>query len=355
MFIRKFMMALALAPVLLVPLHSRADVLYTINFLPENFYPSDINNTGQMAGSLNLGDGIDHAAIYTDGAVTDLGFFGGTDSNAIAINDGGTVAGHVVTAAGDYRAFTYNNGNMVEIANLYAYGLNSSGDVVGRSTTGSAALYSQGTLTELGYFGTGDYSVARAINDDGHIVGMSTIDLELHSRQHPFVYRDGKLHDLGTLDGREFNSAVAINNAGQIAGYSEGTGGGMHAFLYENGVMTDLGSFGGLNLDVGGMNGHGEIVGQGESWDGPDVTFISRNGVLVDLNTLVDPGTGWTINGAMDINDAGQIIANSCRDDICRPVRLDLASPVPEPHGAFLLLPGLLAVAGVRQRRHAMF
>ena len=144
---------------------------------------------------------------------------------------------------------------------------------------------------------------------------------------------------------------MAINNAGQIAGYSEGPGGGMHAFFYENGVMTDLGSFGGLNLDVGGMNAHGEIVGTGDPWEGPPIAFVTRDGALVDLNTLIDPASGWTIDRAIGINDHGQIIGIACRDAGCSPVRLDLAGAIPEPSGVLLLLPGLFAIAAVRHRR----
>jgi probable HAF family extracellular repeat protein len=344
-------MALALFSAVLAPLHAHADPLYTINFLPDNFYATGINNAGQISGAVTLDGGSVHAAIYAAGLVSDLGSFGGTSSAATAINAGGTVIGNFVTASGDTRSFVYGNGSMQELAGLYANGINGGGDIVGRKIGGGAALYSQGVLTELGYLGTGDISFATAINDAGHVVGASTIDLDFHSRQHPFLYSDGVLHDLGTLDERQFNSAVAINSTGQIAGYSEGTNGGMHAFFYEHGVMTDLGSFGGLNLTVGGMNEHGEIVGTGEPWEGENVPFISRGGALVDLNTLVDPALGWTIIAANSINDYGQILATACRDTVCNAVRLDLASAVPEPEAAWLLLTGLLTLAARRKTK----
>jgi probable HAF family extracellular repeat protein len=351
MIFRRYVLVLALVPALLLPVLAQAGALYTIHFLPENFYPADINNAGQIAGTADFGDNNAHAAMYAGGVITDLGSFGNNDVNVVAITEAGAVLGNAGSSAGDYRAFVRGNGNLRDVAGLYGYGINAGGDIVGYNNTRGAVLYSQGRLTELGYLGSGDFSVARGINDAGAIVGTSTIDLDFRSRQHPFLYRDGVLHDLGTLDEREFNSAVAINSAGQIAGYSEGKDGGMHAFFYENGVMTDLGSFGGLNLDVGGMNEHGQLVGSADPWEGDRIGFISQGGGLVDLNTLIDPALGWQIGGAIAINDNGQILAYACRDFQCTNVRLDLASAVPEPEAAGMFLFGLLALAAVRRRR----
>ena len=115
--------------------------------------------------------------------------------------------------------------------------------------------------------------------------------------------------------------------------------------------MTDLGSFGGFDVTIGGMNTLGQVVGTGNTPDGPDVAFISRDGTLVDLNTLIDPASGWAITSALDINDSGQIIANACRDGVCRAVRLDLAAAVPEPDATLLWLAGVSALAGALRKR----
>lgn len=349
--VQKYLLALILLPALFVPLRAQAEALYTISVLPENFSPSDINNAGQMSGTIYTTEGGARAALYSDGAVIDLSRSGTRYSTSNAITEAGSVLGNFDTEAGNSGAFIYVSGTVLEISGIYGLGINAQNQVVGQRPAGGAVLYSSGVLTDLGFLGTGEYSTATAINDAGHIVGTSTIDLDFHSRLHPFLYSDGTLHDLGTLDEREFNSATAINSAGQISGYSEGENGGMHAFFYEHGVMTDLGSFGGLNLNVGGMNEHGEIVGTGQAWDGPDVSFISHNGVLIDLNTLIDPASGWQISQATAINDMGQIVGSACRDFICSAVRLDRISPVPEPGAALLLLPGLLMLAIAQRRR----
>lgn len=340
---------------LLVPVQGHAEALYAVHQLPANFNPSDINNAGQMAGALYTAEGSVRAAIYTGGAVVDLGALSGTYSYATAINEAGAVAANVGWAAGAEHAVLYQNGGATDIGAGYAAGINASGAVVGRqSTAGSSSssstsfVYSKGVVTLLGYLGAGNASAASAINDAGQVVGESNLAHNAQAPTHPYLF-DGTLHDLGSLPGQGVSSAVVINNAGQVAGYSDAGQGRTHVFFYDHGVMTDLGSFGGFDVTIGGMNQRGQVVGTGNTLDGPDIAFLSRDGALVDLNTLIDPASGWIVTSALDINDRGQIIANACRDALCSAVRLDLASAVPEPGAALLWLAG---VPALRQWRH---
>lgn len=356
MHLRKYLCALALLPALLAPLAGQAAPLYTVTALPTGFNSYDINNLGQIAGYVQteLG-GTTYAALYSGGSIANLGSFGGNVGYARSLNDAGQVVGVSTTASGDFHGFLYSGGSLVDLgAGANAISLNARGDVVGQlSIAGgyTGFVYRNGSITQLGNLGSGDVGVAWDINDHGKIVGESSLSPELHAPFHPFLYKNGRLIDLGTLADRENNAARVINNAGRIAGYSEADGGGLHAFVYENGVMTDVGSFGGLNLDVSDINERGAFVGSASTWDGPTVGYISFGGELIDLNTLIDPASGWVINGASGINDLGQIVASACRDFECGSVRLDLVSAVPEPGMALMLLPGVLAVMGVRRRR----
>ncbi len=73
-------------------------------------YASDINNRGQIVGSSTTASGEEHAVLWQDGSVTDLGTLGGTYSQASAINARGQIVGVSETAAGEWHAFVVNTG-----------------------------------------------------------------------------------------------------------------------------------------------------------------------------------------------------------------------------------------------------
>jgi probable HAF family extracellular repeat protein len=81
-----------------------------------------------------------HRYRATGAQVTDLGSLGGPQSSALDINDAGQVVGWAATAQGVQHAFLFSNGSMTDIgAGLgpqisVANGINSSGDVVGTMT-----------------------------------------------------------------------------------------------------------------------------------------------------------------------------------------------------------------------------
>jgi uncharacterized repeat protein (TIGR01451 family) len=165
-----------------------------------NSQGSDINATGQIVGYAENASRITHAALWTapySGAPTDLGTLGGSFSEAHAVNAGGQVTG-VSSNTGDtqFRGFVWQAGVMTDIGALTANSpdtagldINSAGDVVGYSTTSASAnpaavkraiVRKTGTtladLNGLILPGSGFVlTEARAINDNGQIVGIGTL------------------------------------------------------------------------------------------------------------------------------------------------------------------------------------
>jgi probable HAF family extracellular repeat protein len=167
--------------------------------------------------------GNNHAFLYANGVMQDLGTLGGANSYATAINNSGQIVGYSDTAAGAQHAFLYTSGAMQDIgtlggANSYANSINSSGQIVGYANTATDAynafVYTNGVMQDLGA------GTAYAINDSGQIVGTGFL-----------VEPDGTTRDLNTLIDptsplRSFVTIVsgtAISNTAYIAAIGSDT------------------------------------------------------------------------------------------------------------------------------------
>ena len=280
-------------------------------------WANGINASGQVVGeSDTAGDTAQHGFRYANGVMTDLGTLSGThSSSASGINASGQIVG-VSYTAGDkqsLRAFRYTGNAMTVLgtlggANSYAFGINDSGQIVGYATTKNLAnhafRYTSGVMTDLSTLG-GTISSASGINASGQIVGDSSTTG--NTAQHAFQYTNGVMSDLGTLGGTD-SFAYGINASGQVVGESKTTGNSAtHAFRYANGVMSDLGTLGGTNSGAYSINTSGQIVGYSDTANGAYHAYLYDGGQMVDLNSLLPAGSGWTLQEAKAVNDAGQI------------------------------------------------
>jgi probable HAF family extracellular repeat protein len=150
----------------------------------------DINEAGQVVGSVRNAQGQWRAFRWQNGVLTQLGTLGGTESHAEAINAAGHVVGWSMTASGAQHAFLWRDGVMTD-------------------------------LGTLGVAGT-DWSRAYGINDNDEVVGTSEIQPTIYRA---FLWRDGTMHHIDA-GGGYYTSARDINNAGHIAGIVQQTAGG---------------------------------------------------------------------------------------------------------------------------------
>lgn len=144
----------------------------------------------------------------------------------VSINDSGQVVGAARTDGGQQGLFvTQSNG---QNAQFFANGeqpmaINATGQVVG-ATYGSGLAFVTGAndqgITTIGALAAGTHSVAWDINDQGVVVGTSTLSNSLGLAGFVYGLNGQGLIDLNSLvslpNGASVNEALAINNKDQI-------------------------------------------------------------------------------------------------------------------------------------------
>jgi probable HAF family extracellular repeat protein len=190
------------------------------------------------------------AAIAQYTAV-DLGTLGGVFSVAHDINKRGQIVGRASLSSGEQHAFLWEDGVMHDLGTLpggtfsEAYGINDRGEVVGWSTIDQATctlfdgcwhafLWEEGRMIDLGGIDDRFQSYAYAINKRGDIAGIgNTADYPFDS-WHAILWRDGVAIDLGSPPGAANTYARGVNDRGDVAGsWNDPTG--THAALWTDG------------------------------------------------------------------------------------------------------------------------
>jgi probable HAF family extracellular repeat protein len=200
-----------------------------------------INNFGQVAG---------YAMVQVNGAWTSRAFVwssssgyqllpgrnGATSNQAVAINDNGVVAG---TSGG--HAAIWINGAVTDIHTLpggysSAWDVNSSGEVVGTywgpGSQGEAFKWTATTGMQLVRTMSGSSGEALGINDSGTIVGWGAVPGA--STNYAFINRDGVPEN---LTGGANSASVKVSVHGQIAGRA---GSNKAALWFPDGAMLVL-------------------------------------------------------------------------------------------------------------------
>ena len=311
-----------------------AQVRYQITRIPTaqgaNSVALGINNKGEVVGYSFQGEDY-KAFLYSSSgqSLTDVGSLGGKINAACAINDAGQVTGYSQDRNGNMLAFIYSRtqpiaslGTLDDASTSEAFGINSSGAVVGDSQSGAQnhcpVLFSDGSIQDLGIGRSNEpdaLETAYAINDAGQIVGRHMADNDAF---HAFVFLHGNTTDLGTLGGAN-GEALAINKNGQVVGDSDTREGPAHAFIFDHSELRDLGTLPGFeNASYArGINNSGDIVGESDSADQKRAFFFTR-GQLFELDKLAEnlSEAGFTsLDVAYGISDKGRIVGYGTTTD----------------------------------------
>jgi probable HAF family extracellular repeat protein len=269
-----------------------------------------INNSGSMAGSSAItGDVAVHAALWQHGVITDLGTLGGPNSVAPEAepqpNARGEVAGASDTATPDPNGEDFCG--------------------FGTHLICLPFIWKKGGLTPLPTLG-GNNAEAWQVNNRGQVIGAAenttqdpnctafTLEVE------PVIWERGKIHELPTVSGDLDGLAQAINRRGQAVGISTNCLSELfvfpsHAVLWTGGPakvgVIDLGNLGSTKFNIAfGINNRGQVVGQ-SGLPGEGIVFHAflwtKDDGMRDLGTLPGDVVSW----AETINSKDQAVGTS--------------------------------------------
>ncbi len=212
---------------------------WTLTDLGAGVSPNDINNSGQIVGSLSSGTTF----LYSGGTVQSLSnigtALGATRTTGTAINDSGVIAGNYTISGNAWnQGYVYNP--------------------------------STGVATGLG--GLSNYgAIVRDINNAGQVVGISMASPS--NMYHAFTYSSGTMTDIGTW-GQSYVNELYINNTGKIAG---------------TGINNDTGNQFGF---ISSTNGTGAVnIGNLGSIDGNVWTAVRGMNDLASCRCFILDGT----------------------------------------------------------------
>ncbi len=322
-----------------------------------------LNQLGQVGGNSALPGGNQHAFLWSRGKLTDLGALGGAGANSAgnAPNFYGQVPVFSDTSQPDPLGENFcgffsglsclgavaKGGKLVALPTLggtngEALASNDWGTVVGLAENAThdpscpapqvldfeAVQWTpSGEIQALAPLAGDTVGFALSINDVGQIVGGSGTCANsplfpLQIAPHAVLWDHGVPRNLGSLSPEaQFSTATSVNNFGAVLGGSQVASGAFHSFLWSEGrgirdLGTVAGDLGSLPGGMGAINDLGQAVGMSCVNDpscnqaNPNLqtrAYLWSDNVMTDLNSLIQPNSGLYLIVGFGINDAGQI------------------------------------------------
>ncbi len=220
----------------------------------------------------------------------DLGTLaGGTDAEAMLINERGQVVGN-----------SYTSSAPSTLCAGAGFAL----------TTGSFIWDKRTGMRDLGNLG-GTCTIVSDLNNRGQVIGESSLATDQFV--HAFLWDTQRgMQDLGGSLGGNNTGAFVINEEGKAVGFAYLSGETIfHATLWKHaGDMADLGTVSNDQCSFAtGINSSGQIVGGSKPDCSTDPTraFLWEDGSIIDLNNLIPGGSSLYLQSTITINDRGEI------------------------------------------------
>jgi probable HAF family extracellular repeat protein len=235
----------------------------------------------------------------------------GAGTEASDVNNAGIVVG--VYNAPDARAFAWTRGTgVVDLEGAtssfsLARAINECGQIVGELGSHAVRWNTFHEIEDLGTLG-GLNSSAGDVNDRGDVAGHSQI--EPGGRTRPFLWTEEEgMRQIVECEGQS-GTAVALNNARQVVGSCDGASGGYRAFFWSahtGRIDLDLPGF--QNSSAVGINDRGEVVGAASTVESQYVAAFKWWPTTGRVVLLRDLGDGFSL--ASDINQSGLIVGDA--------------------------------------------
>ena len=345
-----------------------------------NSQPTGINSSGEVVGFAYNSTNSPQAFIYEGGIITDLGQYGGTNSDGYGITDSGMVVGTTTIAQGNSNidVFTDINNTINDVGrpngSVIVFNsdvINNSGQIAGNSNAagGQAFYYSTtnqdpgatGGFSAITLPGGGANSTASAIDASGRVIGQAANSA---GTQQAFLYTPATTTtlestvDLGTAWSADSTNsyigasdALAVNANGEIVGQANVASNIYHAVIFNNNVMTDLGTLPGYaDSKAVAVSDNGWVVGMASNFGNsateaflyipPSIQY--PDGEMINLTTAA-AGQGFaSLLTATGINDLGEIIGQGTTSTTNDAYILTYNTAVPEPSSAVSMVLGLV-------------
>ena len=310
-----------------------------------------VNDLGWVVGDADVPESwmsylpntTEHATLWRNGQITDLGTLGGPNSSIGFVarpSDTGLISGNAPNDQVDPNGENWG----------VLFGCANNAPCEGQQYEFRGFAWKDGVTRPLPTLGGNNEAAFGGVNDAGQIAGMaetagvdpscqpsqfddSTINETITLNQvldwKPVVWGPiyGEVHELPVWPGDTVGLASAINDQGQVVGGSgfcttPAPGSIKNALLWQNGRMINLGSLGGTYDNVAtAINDRGQVVGwsdlAGDSpTSGTTHSFLWQHGRIIDLGTLSGDVSMSTY--AYGINNAGQVVGQSCDQNGCQ-------------------------------------